>query len=86
MKDILKYMEDIMRNNMCMHCLEEGDWEDEDKCPACESTGHISPWQVSKCPACNKEYFDKMDKLVKKVTGKSNHIHCPKCNHEFLRP
>lgn len=21
--------------NMCMHCLEEGYWEDEDKCPKC---------------------------------------------------
>lgn len=53
--------------SMCMHCLEEGDWPDEDKCPKCEAAGHTSPWSVSGCAACNKEFFDKMAELKAKV-------------------
>lgn len=48
---------------MCMHCLEEGEWADEDKCPKCAADGHASPWRVGACPACNKSFFDKMDEL-----------------------
>ncbi len=51
-------------NNQCMHCLQEGNWTDEDKCPQCASTGHTSPWEVSSCPACNKQFFDKMDEIM----------------------
>lgn len=60
--------------NMCMHCLEEGKWTDEDKCPKCAQEGHISPWQVSKCPACNKEYNDKMHKLIEDIGIRSKDI------------
>ena len=52
---------------MCMHCLEEGDWTDEDVCPTCKEKGHESPWAVSKCSACNKEYYDHMDKLMERI-------------------
>ena len=52
-----------MNENMCLHCLEEGDWTNEDVCPKCQSEGHKSPWEVSRCPACNKIYQEKMDKL-----------------------
>lgn len=50
--------------NICMHCVEEGDWTDEDKCPKCASEGHISPWRVSQCPACNEEFHKKIDKII----------------------
>lgn len=50
--------------NMCMHCLKEGNWENEDICPKCEAAGgHVSPWQVSQCEACNQKFFDKMAEL-----------------------
>lgn len=49
---------------LCMHCLKEGDWTDEDKCPRCERKGHVSPWAVSKCPACNEEFSKSMAELV----------------------
>lgn len=52
---------------LCMHCLEDGEWEDEDKCPNCAEDGHESPWVVSKCGACNAEYYKKMDELCKKI-------------------
>jgi hypothetical protein len=55
-----------MVENTCMHCLEEGDWADEDACPSCRAKGHVSPWAVSQCPACNKEYFDKMADLLER--------------------
>jgi len=29
--------------SICLHCLESGYWEDEDKCPKCEKEGHSSP-------------------------------------------
>lgn len=50
-----------------MHCLEDGDWEDEDCCPKCKIEGCISPWQVSKCPNCNRKYYEKMDELMKRI-------------------
>ncbi len=53
--------------NMCMHCLDEGDWEDEDACPKCRLEGHVSPWQVSQCPACNKQFFDSMKELKDRI-------------------
>lgn len=49
---------------LCMHCLEEGDWSDEDKCPQCERVGHESPWGVNKCGACKQEYDKKMCQLL----------------------
>lgn len=52
---------------LCMHCLEGGSWQDEDCCPKCKENGHVSPWQVSKCPACNQEFFDKMRELGRNV-------------------
>ena len=53
--------------NICFHCLEEGEWEDEDKCPSCATVGHVSPWEVSKCPVCNAEYYAKMEELKKRM-------------------
>lgn len=55
-----------------MHCLEEGDWTDEDKCPSCEAKGHVSPWAVSQCPACNAEYFAKVNKQIDDLGIRSN--------------
>ena len=52
---------------MCFHCLEEGEWEDDDKCPSCATAGHVSPWEVSKCPVCNAEYYAKMEDLEKRI-------------------
>lgn len=52
---------------LCMHCLEEGDWTDEDKCPRCAQRGHTSPWEVGSCPACNQEYLDKMAEIAGRV-------------------
>ncbi len=52
---------------MCLHCLEEGDWDDEDKCPKCAAAGHTSPWTVSGCEACNRNYFAKMDLLKRDI-------------------
>ena len=49
--------------NLCLHCLEEGDWTDEDKCPSCESKGHTSPWGVGLCKVCNEEFTTKMNDL-----------------------
>lgn len=63
----LKYKNIV--ENMCLHCLEEGYWIDEDKCPNCATKGHVSPWEVSQCPACNKEYRDKMDSLLDRIHG-----------------
>lgn len=57
--------------NMCLHCLEEGDWTDEDKCPDCASKGHTSPWRAGSCAACNKDFYDKMDMLLQRVGGRS---------------
>ncbi len=48
---------------LCMHCLEEGRWEDEDCCPKCREKGHVSPWRVSQCPGCNAEFHEKMGEL-----------------------
>lgn len=62
-------------NNMCLHCLDEGNWTDEDKCLTCEAKGHVSPWGVSKCPQCNKDYFTKMGEIREKMylrIGKEN--------------
>jgi hypothetical protein len=56
-----------MIDNICMHCLQEGDWEDWDKCPDCAAKGHISPWQVSSCPACNANYFREMAELKARI-------------------
>lgn len=50
-----------------MHCLREGDWGDEDKCPSCADLGHTSPWRVSACPACNKEFFDAIARIKQKI-------------------
>ena len=57
---------------MCMHCLEEGDWADEDKCPKCAATGHTSPWEVSKCPACNDEFFATMAEITGRIEKRKN--------------
>lgn len=57
---------------LCMHCLEEGNWTDEDKCPRCARKGHVSPWEVSKCPACNQEFTDSMKELQDRVTQRKN--------------
>lgn len=61
---------------LCMHCLEEGDWIDEDKCPACEKSGHSSPWKVGKCPACNEEFFAKLRELQERIDLRSNFNTC----------
>lgn len=50
------------RQNLCLHCLENGYWKDEDKCPACAKKGHTSPWQVSECEQCQEDFFDIMQK------------------------
>lgn len=63
--------------NLCAHCLESGDWEDEDKCPKCEASGHVSPWRVSACPACNKEFFDKMKEIGSKQSGSNKQMSEP---------
>lgn len=65
-----------MHENMCAHCLETGDWEDEDKCPSCEATGHTSPWRPSRCEACNKIYFDGMKQLIAQVHARQT---CKEC-------
>lgn len=54
-------------DNMCMHCLEEGNWEDEDKCPKCKEAGHTSPWGVNQCLECNRQYERTIEKLKAKV-------------------
>ena len=58
---------------MCMHCLEEYKLEellDQDRCSKCDKKGCVSPWQVSKCPGCNKEYFNKMDELKMQIDNR----------------
>ncbi len=61
---------------LCMHCLEEGTWTDEDCCPKCREKGHVSPWSVSKCPACNQEFFDKIKEIKDRIDRRSNFNHC----------
>lgn len=57
---------------MCTHCLEEGDWPDdvEDMCPDCKQKGHVHPWRPSQCPACNKEFFDRMEELKRQIDAR----------------
>jgi RecJ-like exonuclease len=55
-------------SNMCMHCLEEGTWEDEDKCPICDEKGHVSPWQ--NCEVCDKIYFDNINKILDQIKAR----------------
>lgn len=52
---------------MCLHCFDEGDWPDDDKCPACAAAGHTSPWAVGTCPACNREYFAAIAKIKQRI-------------------
>lgn len=66
--------------NQCYHCLEEGDWTDEDKCPKCESEGHTSPWRVSACPACNKSYYDGIAAIMAKINERTMNMH-PAISH-----
>ena len=57
---------------ICMHCLREGDWVDEDKCPRCSDKGHTSPWEVGKCPVCNQEFIDSMAEISGRIKMRSN--------------
>ncbi len=65
-----------MVDMLCMHCLKEGSWEDEDCCPKCREKGHVSPWQVSQCPACNKDFFDKIDEIKQQIDRRKNFNSC----------
>lgn len=58
--------------NMCLHCLEEGNWTDEDKCPSCASKGHVSPWSVGSCQACYFEYKEKLKRLSFDIHSRQN--------------
>ncbi len=53
--------------NMCSHCLDEGYWSDEDKCPKCTKDGHMSPWGVNSCKQCDKECLWKLDQIGKNL-------------------
>lgn len=59
-----------MLDQICMHCLNSGNWIDEDKCPDCDAKGHISPWIVSGCPACNQEFTDAMRAINIKIKNR----------------
>ncbi len=56
--------------NLCLHCLEEGDWYDDDCCPTCRVGGHESPWRVSSCRACNSQFFAKMAELSDRIDAR----------------
>jgi len=53
-----------------MHCLEEGEWTDDDVCPPCKAKGHVSPWRVSQCPVCNQEFFDAINSIKAKIEAR----------------
>ena len=55
---------------LCLHCLEEGDWADGDKCPSCAAKGHTSPWRVGSCEACNREFFAAIAEIQAKIDAR----------------
>lgn len=71
------------REMLCLHCLKEGDWTDEDKCPKCEQSGHVSPWAVSACPACNQIYNDNIEAIKKQIDDRTQ---CSIAGEAFVGP
>lgn len=49
--------------NVCLHCLESGNWPNEDVCPKCEQEGHTFPWGVNQCDQCDENYYDSINKI-----------------------
>lgn len=56
-----------MGETLCLHCLNEGEWEDDDKCPTCAAAGHTSPWRVGSCEECSRQFFAKMAAISERV-------------------